>query len=105
MFPSLRLILQQFRLKHREGWAALRTGLWAGGRAVTHPFCSSPPIQWCLFWGSKAEFSHRLCLSGEAVAELGEGDTHGPNSFLPESTLSFSNPQGPSWCPVSPRTP
>ena len=57
------------------------------------------------FWGSKAGFSHCLCLLEEAVAEPGDGDTHGPNSFLPGSTLSSSLPQGPSWCPASPRTP
>ena len=57
------------------------------------------------FWGSKAGFSPRLCLLGEAVAEPGDGDTHGPDSFLPGSTLSSSLPQGPSWCAASPRTP
>ena len=88
MFHSLRLILQQFTLKQTELWAALSMGVWAGSKVLIHSFCSCPPIQWCLFWGANARFSHLLCLLGEAGAGAGDGDKHGPNS-LPSDPITL----------------
>ena len=106
MFHSLRLILQQFTPKHRERWAALRMGVWAGSKVLIHSFCSCPPIQWCLFWGANARFSHHLCLLGEAGAGAGDGDTHGPNSLPSESTLSSSlTVPADALCPPDSLTP